>query len=66
MKTWKLIICALLLAAAGACNRAERQETETDDNAGPVNLVYGIDADLYRLETSEIARGETLGKILSR
>ncbi|HIW65546.1 MAG TPA: peptidoglycan DD-metalloendopeptidase family protein [Candidatus Alistipes intestinipullorum] len=66
MKTWKLIICALLLAAAGACNRAERQETETDDNAGPVNLVYGIDADLYRLETSEIASGETLGKILSR
>ncbi len=66
MKTWKLIICALLLAAAGACNRAERQETEADDNAGPVNLVYGIDADLYRLETSEIASGETLGKILSR
>ena len=66
MKTWKLTICALLLAAAGACNRVERQETEADDNAGPVNLVYGIDADLYRLETSEIASGETLGKILSR
>lgn len=66
MKTWKPIICALLLAAAGACNRAEQQVEEIDENAGPVNLVYGIDADLYRLETSEIASGETLGKILNR
>lgn len=66
MKTWKLTMCALLLAAAGACNRAGEPSVETDDNAGPVNLVYGIDADLYRLETSEIASGETLGKILNR
>lgn len=66
MRTWKPIICALLLVAAGACNRAERQVEEIDENAGPVNLVYGIDADLYRLETSEIASGETLGKILNR
>lgn len=67
MKSWKMILCALLLAAAGACNRnGQQQVEEVDENAGPVNLVYGIDADLYRLETSEIASGETLGKILSQ
>ncbi len=66
MKTWKTLFCALLLAAAGACNRDGQPVEEVDENAGPVNLVYGIDADLYRLETSEIASGETLGKILSR
>ena len=66
MKTWKTILCVLLLAAAGACSRTPEQQTDEDENAGPVNLVYGIDADLYRLETSEIASGETLGKILNR
>ena len=66
MKTWKTILCVLLLAAAGACSRNTEQAGDNDENAGPVNLVYGIDADLYRLETSEIASGETLGKILNR
>ena len=66
MKTWKTILCSLLLAAAGACSRTPEQTGDNDENAGPVNLVYGIDADLYRLETSEIASGETLGKILNR
>lgn len=67
MKTWKLTLAALLLLAAGACNNDPNNADDgSDDNAGPVNLVYGIDADLYRLETSEIASGETLGKILNR
>ena len=66
MKTWKTILCSLLLVAAGACSRTPEQTGDNDENAGPVNLVYGIDADLYRLETSEIASGETLGKILNR
>ncbi len=32
----------------------------------PKNLLYGIDADLYRVERGVVESGETLGKILSR
>lgn len=65
MKSLKIISCALLLAAATACGRNGRQSADDGDEAAPKNLLYGIDADSYRIETGEIGAGETLGKILN-
>ena len=65
----RITICALLLAAAGACGRNGSAEAETDaeaaqEESAPQNLLYGIDAEEYRTETGEVGSGETLGKIL--
>lgn len=65
MKSLKIICCALLLAAATACGRSDRQAAEVREDAVPKNIIYGIDADSYRIETGEIGAGETLGKILN-
>lgn len=65
MKSLKTISCALLLAAATACGRSDRQAAEVREDAVPKNIIYGIDADSYRIETGEIGAGETLGKILN-
>ena len=65
MKILKVSICLLLLWAAGACGRTDTAQSEAEtEEAAPQNLVYGIDADAYRLETGEVGSGETLGKIL--
>ncbi|MCM1249905.1 MAG: peptidoglycan DD-metalloendopeptidase family protein [Alistipes sp.] len=59
MKTLRTYLLALLALAAGACDRAPKEE-ETQRN-----IVYGIDADDYRLETGEVGKGETMSKILA-
>ena len=64
MNGLKITICALLLAAAGACNRTQGPAVEVEDAEDPQNLLYGIDAEEYRTETGEVGSGETLGKIL--
>lgn len=66
MKSLKMMICALLLTAAGACNRGEEDAAgDPTQEETPQNLLYGIDADDYRTETGEVGRGETLGRILN-
>ena len=51
MKTLRIYLAALLALTAGACGRtASDAETQR-------NIVYGIDADAYRLETGEIGKG---------
>lgn len=64
MKTWYLFSSALLLFAA-ACRHEVPAEAAVEAEEPPKNLVYGIDADAYRLESAEIGSGETLGKILN-
>lgn len=64
MKSLKITICALLLAAAGACGRGG-QTAEAEEATAPQNIIYGINADDYRTQTGEIGAGETLGKILN-
>ena len=59
MKTLRFYLLALLLTA-GACTRTPQEEE------APRNLVYGIDADAYRLETGEVGKGETMSQILTR
>lgn len=63
MNILKTATLALLLAAGGACNRAQQQAAE-EQEAEPHNMLYGINADDYRTETGEVGRGETLGGIL--
>ena len=65
MNGLKIMICALLLAAAGACNRTQGPAVEVEDAEEPHNMLYGINADDYRTETGEVGSGETLGKILN-
>ena len=65
MEKLKIAICALLLAATGACNRSQGPLTEKEDAEEPVNLLYGIRADDYRVETGEVGAGQTLGGILN-
>ena len=65
MKSLKVIICALLLAAAGACSRTQGPATEAEGAEEPQNLIYGINADNYRTEAGEVGSGETMGKILN-
>lgn len=60
MKSSNILLCALLLAGA-ACTSCT-PKNEVDDT--PHNIVYGIVADDYRLETGEIAEGETMSKLL--
>ena len=64
MKSLKIILCVLPLLA-GACNRGSQAAAEAEEAAAPRNILYGIDADDYRIETGEVGRGETLGKILN-
>ena len=59
MKTLRFYLLALLLTA-GACTRTPQEEE------APHNLLYGIDADAYRLETGEVGKGETMSQILTR
>lgn len=64
MKNPKAYLCALLLLGATACaDRPAAPETEAE--AEPHNILYGINADDYRTETGEVGTGETMGKILS-
>ncbi len=58
-----MLIVASLLAVA--CGGKESTQVEGEVEV-PRNIVYGIDADPYRLERGEVNSGETLGKILSR
>lgn len=62
MRSFKLPICALLLVAAGACDRTTQQAAAEKEEAAPQNIVYGINADNYRTETGEVGSGETLGE----
>lgn len=59
MKSPKLLLFALLLTA-GACNEQTIKEAEE-----PHNIIYGINADDYRTETSEVNSGQTMGQILN-
>lgn len=61
----RMLALGLLAAALGACGRSASGEAAEAETEAPRNLVYGIDADDYRLETAEIGPGETLGRILS-
>ena len=65
MNYLKISICALLLAAAGACNRTQGPVVEVESAEEPHNMLYGINADDYRTEAGEVGSGETLGKILN-
>lgn len=59
MKSPKLLLFVLLLTA-GACNKQTVKEAEE-----PHNIIYGINADDYRTETSEVDSGHTMGQILN-
>ena len=60
-----LLLCAAAALAAG-CAEGGRTDEQTPVEEAPKNLVYGIDADNYRLERGEVQHGETLGRILNR
>lgn len=63
MRILKLSTYLLLLLASGACNSNSSEEEGAAEERH--NMLYGINADDYRTETSEIGGGETLGKILN-
>ncbi|MDE6375282.1 MAG: peptidoglycan DD-metalloendopeptidase family protein, partial [Alistipes sp.] len=60
MKTIRIHLFALLVLAAGACDRLPKEEEPQR------TLIYGIEADDYRLETGEVGKGETMSQILNR
>lgn len=60
----KTLATALLLVALTACSGSKNEASEEAVEA-PKNIRYGIDADLYRLETGEVQEGETVGRILN-
>ena len=60
----KTLATALLLVALIACSGSKNEASEEAVEA-PKNIRYGIDADLYRLETGEVQEGETVGRILN-
>lgn len=62
----RTLTLAALLTALVACDRRTQSADDEPLAEEPRNLVYGIDADDYRLETAEIGQGETLGRILNR
>lgn len=64
-RIFQLLLCFAIGLAAG-CTRDGQSAEEASAGQSPKNLVYGIDADLYRLERGEVQSGETLGKILNR
>ena len=58
----RLLVALLTLSLITACsgnNSPAEEEVER-----PKNIRYGIDADLYRLETGEVNEGQTVGEIL--
>lgn len=61
-----MLLCAAAVLTAACAGRGDRTEEEETVENFPKNLLYGIDADLYRLERGEVQSGETLGKILNR
>lgn len=65
MENRLIITLASLLLTVAACNRTSSDREEIPAEEAPKNLVYGIDADAYRVETGEVDNGETLGKILA-
>ncbi len=60
----KTLATALLLVVLTACSGSKNEAAEEAVEA-PKNIRYGIDADLYRLETGEVQEGETVGRILN-
>lgn len=56
------LLGAVVLSLAG-CGRTAEQASEQEPEA-PRNLLYGIDADEYRIEKGEVNPGQTLGGIL--
>lgn len=62
MKHLKLTVCALLTLASTACGGRQQQTEERTDE--PHNIIYGIVADDYRIQTGEVGRGQTMGGIL--
>ena len=63
MQKLRLLLPLLLALTAGSCGS---RRSGADAPEASKNLVYGIDADNYRLETGEVAPGETMGRILNR
>ena len=60
MKRSNILLCALSCMGA-LCLSCTPKAPETET---PHNILYGILADDYRLETGEIAEGETMSKLL--
>lgn len=59
------MLLALLWVGSG-CSTGPREAEACEEEAEPKTLVYGIEADNYRLETGEVADGETMGKLLGQ
>ncbi len=64
MKNSNLLVCALLWAGAVCTSCTPKQEAAIEEEEAPHNILYGIVADDYRLETGEVAQGETMGNLL--
>lgn len=60
MKRSNILLCALFCMGV-VCPSCTPKDGEEET---PHNIVYGIVADDYRLETGEIAEGETMSKLL--
>ena len=57
----RTLAIALLTLGTVACSKSNTAEEQPE---APKNIRYGIDADLYRLETGEVQQGQTVGGIL--
>ena len=57
----RTLTIALLALGSVACSKSSTAEEQPE---APKNIRYGIDADLYRLETGEVQQGQTVGGIL--
>ena len=57
----RTLTIALLALGTVACSKNNTAEEQPE---APKNIRYGIDADLYRLETGEVQQGQTVGGIL--
>lgn len=64
MKKHAAYTLSLLLTAAFLCLTACGGEDSATEEQTPVRLVYGIEADAYRLDVGEIQSGQTVGGIL--
>ncbi len=58
----RLFLITLMVVLLGACS--SRETAAEAEPEVPKNIRYGIDADLYRLETGEVQNGQTVGEIL--
>lgn len=61
----KLAIIVGFTSWLGACGPSS-QSDETGTTVEEPNLLYGIPADNYRIDTDEVNAGETMGRILAR